>query len=311
MAPWSIDQIPDLTGKVALVTGANSGIGFETARTLAARGADVVLACRSEAKALAAMAVIRATQPDARLEFLALDLSDLDAVRAAAAELARRHERLDILCNNAGVMGHASVQLTKQGFEMQFGTNHLGHFAFTGLLLGLLQEAPAARVVAVSSVAHKVPAGLNLDDPAYERTRYWHFDAYGRSKLANLLFMLELNRRARAAGLTLVAAGAHPGYSATNITSGTNQGRNPVKDVAVKIGNTLFGLSPQRGAMPTLLAATSPDIRGGEFIGVTGLFELWGLPGPVQPGKLAKDPALAAQLWEKSEAWTGISYLSS
>jgi len=301
--------IPDLTGKTALVTGANSGIGLETARVLAAHGAHVVLGCRSEPRAQAAMAVIRATQPQARLEFLPVDLSDLDSVRAAAAQLAARHERLDILCNNAGVMGHASVQRTRQGFEMQFGTNHLGHFALTGLLLGLLQAAPAARVVAVSSVAHKVARGLNLDDPGYERTRYWHFEAYGRSKLANLLFTLELDRRARAAGLRLVAAAAHPGYSATNITSGTNQNHSAVKDLAVKVGNALFGLPPARGAMPTLIAATSPDIKGGEFIGISGLFELWGVPGPVAPGRLARDAALAKQLWEKSEQWTGVEYL--
>lgn len=308
MAPWSVDQIPDLKGKTALVTGANSGIGLETARALAARGAHVVLACRSADKARAAMAVIHATDPAAQLEFLALDLSDLESVHAAAAEFARRHASLDILCNNAGVMGHATVQHTKQAFEMQFGTNHLGHFALTGGLLKALQAAPAARVVSVSSVAHKVPKALGLDDPGYKTTKYWHFDAYGRSKLANLLFVFELNRRAQSRGLKLRAAAAHPGYSATNITSGTNQAGNPIKDYAVKIGNVLFGLPPAKGALPTLYAATSPEIRGGEFVGVTGLFELWGAPGVVQPGKLANDLELAARLWEKSEAWTGVRY---
>ena len=230
-------------------------------------------------------------------------------MRSAAAEFRRRHATLDILCNNAGVMGHATVQRTRQGFEMQFGTNHLGHFAFAGGLAEALQAAPAARVVAVSSVAHKVPKSLDLDDPGFERTRYWHFDAYGRSKLANLLFAFELNRRAVAAGLRLRATAAHPGYSATNITSGTNQSRNPVKDFAVKIGNALFGLPPEKGAQPTLIAATSPGIRGGEFIGISGPFQLWGAPGPVEPSATARDPALAGALWRKSEEWTGVRWL--
>jgi NAD(P)-dependent dehydrogenase (short-subunit alcohol dehydrogenase family) len=309
MAPWSLEQIPDLAGKTALVTGANSGIGLETARALAARGAHVVLGCRSESRAQAAIAVIHATVPAARLEFLPLDLSDLDSVRNAAALFSARHRVLDLLCNNAGVMGHAAVQLTKQGFEMQFGTNHVGHFALAGSLLERLAASRSARVVAVSSVAHRVPRSLDLEDPAFTRTRYWHFDAYGRSKLANLLFVFELQRRARAAGLALRAAAAHPGYSATNITSGTNQNGNVVKDFAVRFGNALMGMPPARGALPTLYAATSPGIEGGEFIGPGGPFELWGAPVPVKPGRLAQDEALAKALWKKSEAWTGVRWL--
>jgi NAD(P)-dependent dehydrogenase (short-subunit alcohol dehydrogenase family) len=308
MAPWTIEQIPDLQGRTALVTGANSGIGLETARVLADRGAHVVLGCRSETKAAAAMAVIRATVPDARLEFLALDLSDLDSVRAAVAAFKARHATLDILCNNAGVMGHATVQLTKQGYEMQLGTNHIGHFALATGLLDRLLAAPAARVVAVSSVAHRVPRSLDLDDPAYARTPYWHFAAYGRSKLANLLFVLELNRRAQAGGLKLKAAAAHPGYSATNITSGTNQNGNPVKDFLVRFGNAAMGMPPAQGALPTLYAATAPHLQGGEFIGPGGLFELWGAPAPTRPSALAQDPVLARALWQKSEAWAGVRW---
>jgi NAD(P)-dependent dehydrogenase (short-subunit alcohol dehydrogenase family) len=310
MAPWGVEQVPDLKGRTALVTGANSGIGLETARTLAGKGAHVVLACRSEAKARAAMEAIAAAQPGASLEFLPLDLSDLESVRAAVARFRQRHARLDLLCNNAGVMGHATVQRTKQGFEMQLGTNHIGHFALAAGLVEPLAAAPAPRVVAVSSVAHRVPRDFDLEDPAYVRTRYWHFAAYGRSKLANLLFVLELNRRARAAGLKLKAAAAHPGYSATNITSGTNQGGNVVKDFAVRFGNALMGMPPAKGALPTLYAATAPDIAGGEFIGPGGPFELWGAPVRLQPSAMARDAALAQALWTRSEQWTGLRCLS-
>lgn len=306
---WTQDRIPSQAGKTALVTGSNSGIGLETARWLAARGASVILGCRNEAKANAALAEIRRTVPEARLEFLQIDLSDLESVRIAAERVKTAHPVLDLLCNNAGVMGHHSVQLTKQGFEMQFGTNHLGHYALTGRLFDVLKAAPAARVVAVSSVAHRTTRGLNLDDPAFERTRYWHFDAYGKSKLANLSFALELNRRARAAGLALKACAAHPGYSATNITSGTNQTGSKLKDAIVGFGNSLLGMSPLQGALPTLYAATEPSLEGGEFVGPNGLFELWGQPKPAKPGRLAQDPALASRLWQKSEEWTGVRFL--
>ena len=308
MAPWTIEQIPDLTGRTALVTGANSGIGFETARVLAGRGAHVVLACRSEGRAQAAIDRIRAAQPYARVEFLPLNLSDLDSVREAAGRFSARHAALDILCNNAGVMGHATVQRTPQGFEMQLGTNHIGHFALAGALFAKLAAAPAARVVAVTSVAHRVPKDLDVEDPAYQRTPYWHFAAYGRSKLANLLFVRELNRRARAAGLALKAVAAHPGYSATNITSGTNQNGNVVKDLLVRLGNAALGMPPAKGALPTLYAATAPSIEGGEFIGPGGLFELWGTPVALQPGALARDAQLAQALWRKSEEWTGLRW---
>ena len=309
MTRWTQDQIPSQAGKTALVTGANSGIGLETARWLAASGATVVLGCRNEAKAQAALADIRATAPGAQLEILQIDLSDLESVRIAAERFKSQHATLDLLCNNAGVMGHSGVQLTKQGFEMQFGTNHLGHFALTARLFDALKAAPAARVVAVSSVAHRATRALNLDDPRFERTRYWHFDAYGKSKLSNLSFALDLNRRARASGLALKACAAHPGYSATNITSATNQAGNKVKDFVVGIGNSMMGMSPLRGALPTLYAATAEGIEGGEFIGPDGLFELWGSPAPLKPSALARDPALAATLWKRSEEWTGLRWL--
>ena len=308
MAPWSVEQIPDLRGTTALVTGSNSGIGRETARELARKGAWVVMACRSEAKANAAIEDIRATVPEAQVEFLQVDLSDLDSVKAAAERFNAGHDKLDLLCNNAGVMGHHAVQLTKQGFEMQFGTNHLGHFALAGRVFPKLKAAPNPRLVVVSSVAHRATRGLNLDDPGFKATPYWHFEAYARSKLANLQFALELNRRARAAGLKLRAAAAHPGYSATNITSGTNQAQNKLKEMMVNVGNSLMGMAPIKGALPTLYAATAPDIEGGEFIGPNGLFELWGSPVRVKPSPLAANPELAGALWAKSEEWTGVRF---
>jgi NAD(P)-dependent dehydrogenase (short-subunit alcohol dehydrogenase family) len=305
---WTQEQIPDQSGKTALVTGANSGIGLETARWLAMRGATVVLGCRNEAKADAALAEIRRTAPQARLEFLQLDLSDLDSVRAAAARARAAHPVLDLLVNNAGVMGQPTVQRTKQGFEMQFGTNHLGHFALTGLLLDALNAAPAPRVIAVSSIAHRATRGLDLEDAAFERAQYRHFEAYARSKLATLQFALELNRRARAAGLRLRAAAAHPGYSATNITNATTGG-NAVKEFFVRIGNSMLGMTPLKGALPTLHAATVPGIQGGEFIGPDGLFTLWGWPGVERPAAKARDERAAADLWKKSEEWTGVKFL--
>lgn len=304
---WTQEQIPDQAGKTALVTGSNSGIGLETARWLAAHGATVILGCRSEAKAQAALEDIRRSVPGAKLEFLQLDLSDLDSVRAAAARARAAHPVLDLLVNNAGVMGQPTVQRTKQGFEMQFGTNHLGHFALTGLLLEALQAASAPRVVAVSSIAHRATRGLDLEDASFERAPYRHFEAYARSKLATLQFALELNRRARAAGLKLLAAAAHPGYSATNITSATTNG-SALKGSLVQFGNSLMGMSPLKGALPTLYAATAPEIRGGEFIGPDGLFTLWGWPGVETPNATARDERAAADLWKKSEEWTGVRF---
>ncbi|MGH8455848.1 MAG: oxidoreductase [Stenotrophobium sp.] len=309
MPKWTQDSIPDQSGKTALVTGANSGLGLATAQMLAAKGAHVVLACRGPAKAEHAMTQIHAAVHGAKLEFLQLDLSNLSSVRAAAESFKSRHARLDLLCNNAGVMGHTEVQRTRDGFEMQFGTNHLGHFALTGLLLDTLKATDSARVVSVSSIGHKAATGLNLDDPGYEHTPYTHFEAYGRSKLANLLFAFEMDRRLKAAHSGIKSCAAHPGYSSTNITSGTNQSGNWLKTFAVWLGNALLGMPPEKGALPTLYAATAPEIKGGEFIGPNGLFQLWGWPAPVKASPLTHDAALAAALWKRSEELTGVKFL--
>lgn len=308
---WTLETMPDQTGRVAIVTGSNSGIGLETAAALAARGATVVMACRSLDKAERAAQSIRTRNPAGDVVVMRLDIADLDSIKTFVAEFNSRFDRLDLLCNNAGVMGASAILRTKHGFESQFGTNHLGHFALTGQLLDVLQATAGARVVSVSSVAHKATPGLNLDDPNFNQSPYKPFDAYGKSKLANLLFTLELDRRLKAAGLNITALAAHPGYTSSNITSGANPEGSAIKNFMVKIGNALFAMSARGGAKPTLYAATHPQIQGGEFIGPLGPLQFWGRPGQVQPRDTAKDPQAARRLWEISEELTGVSYLSA
>ncbi|NRQ36067.1 SDR family NAD(P)-dependent oxidoreductase [Nonomuraea sp. NN258] len=283
MTKWTTADLPDLTGKTAIVTGANSGIGLPTALELARHGAHVVVAARSAARGEAAVAEIKAAVPGARVEFGELDLADLASVRRFAAGV----ERVDLLINNAGI-GLIPRRETKDGFELQFGTNHLGHFALTGLLLPRLIAAPGARVVTVASDAHSVGT-IDFDDLGLERG-YNRVKAYGRSKLANLLFTSELQRRARTAGLDLIAVATHPGATATRI---------------VKLGplQPLLGLflqSAETGAMSSLYAATSPRLTGGEFVGPK--LQL------LTPSATARDEALAARLWDVSTQLTGVRF---
>lgn len=310
MTNWTEADIPDLTGKVALVTGANSGLGLETSRALAAKGAHVVLACRGEAKALAAMRVIRAVVPNAKLEFLSVDLSDLATVRAAAGEFATRHARLDLLINNAGLMT-LPYGKTRDGFEMIFGTNHLGHFALTLALLGVLKRTPHARVVTLSSIAHK-NGQMPLDDLNWERATYSKPAAYARSKLANLLFALELDRRLKRAGIDVISVAAHPGYSATNIVYGGSAAPpslwRRIWNAMAAMGNALLAQPASMGALPTLYAATVADVKGGEYFGPRGLLELRGHPGRVSPNVRARDEKLAADLWARSEELAGVRF---
>jgi NAD(P)-dependent dehydrogenase (short-subunit alcohol dehydrogenase family) len=305
MARWQEHDIPDLSGKTALVTGANSGLGLETARALAAHGAHVVLACRGADKAEQALTRIGHQLANARLSFLPLDLSDLSSVRASASAFRAEHGRLDILCNNAGVMA-LPYGKTPDGFEMQFGINHLGHFALTGLLFDLLRATPQARVVTVSSLAHR-SGKLRLDDPHWERSRYSRSLAYGRSKLANLMFALELNRRVRAAGIELTSIAAHPGYSATNIGFG-GLGRNSLLGRLVALGNQLLAQPADLGALPSLYAATAAEVEGGDYIGPGGPIEFRGYPVKVKPARHALDTTEAARLWALSEQLTGVHF---
>lgn len=308
---WTEADIPPLAGKTALVTGANSGLGLETARALAARGAHVVLACRGAAKAEQAMSLIRTRVADAQLEFLALDLSDLASVKAAAQAFKSRHSQLHILCNNAGVMG-LPYGRTRDGFEMLFGTNHLGPFALTGLLLDVIRITPGARVVTLASLAHR-RGKLPLDDLHWERRRYNRAGAYGQSKLANLVFALELDRRFRSTGIAALSAAAHPGYSATNVVYARDTQPSISRRLwhaMARTGNAILAQPAAMGALPTLYAATAADTRGGEYIGPGGCIEFRGPPVRVQPARHALDPALASELWRRSEEMTGVRYLS-
>jgi len=308
MAKWTTKDIPALAGKRAVVTGANSGLGLETAAELARAGADVVMACRDPGRASAAVAEVQRRAPGSRVEALALDLADLSSIRAFAEGYKARYASLDLLCNNAGVM-HLPFQKTRDGFEMQIGTNHFGHFALTGQLLESLQAAPQGRIVTVASVAHRATKGLDLDDLNWERRPYSPADAYGKSKLANLMFHFELQRRLEKSGSPLLAVAAHPGYSATNIGFGLKDKTPLLKRWAMNIGNSLFAQSAAQGALPTLFAATVADIASGDYIGPDGFIEFMGHPKRVGCRPEARDPALGARLWQISEELTGLRYL--
>jgi NAD(P)-dependent dehydrogenase (short-subunit alcohol dehydrogenase family) len=299
---WTAEQMPDQAGRIAVVTGANSGLGLCAAQALAAAGADVVLACRNTEKGEAAAASIRAAVPAASAAVEALDLSSLASVRDFAERFSASHEGLDLLINNAGVMAPPRKE-TADGFELQLGTNHLGHFALTGLLLGKLEGREDARVVTVSSTAHKM-GSINFDDLQRQR-RYFRWTAYGQSKLANVLFARELDRRLRGAGSTVKSLAAHPGYSATNLQSAAP----PLLDRAVMaVTNRLLAQSAEMGALPELYAATRPNLDGGLFIGPDGFEEQRGHPKVVNPVKAGRDEAVAERLWTVSEELTGVSY---
>ncbi len=309
MNKWIVDDLPDMQGKTVLVTGANSGLGLETARALAGAGAWVILTCRSQAKADGAMAEIRRSHPDAQLDFVALDLASLDSVRNAAQAVHDKTTSLDALINNAGVMG-LPLMRTADGFEMLFGTNHLGHFALTGLLLDLLQAAQAGRIVSVASVAHK-QGQLPLDDLNWESRSYSVPGAYAQSKLANISFALELDRRLRAAQSSVISVAAHPGYAATNVFYARDANTSLLRSMwnAMAGLGALFAQSSERGALPSLYAASMPEVQGGDYYGPHGLLEFWGFPEKVQPTARAQDAELGRGLWEKSVQMTGVNIL--
>lgn len=287
---WTAADLPDLSGRTAVVTGANSGIGLVAARGLARAGAHVVLAVRTVGKGEAAAATITGSA-----EVRRLDLADLASVRAFADAW---EGDLDLLVNNAGVMA-LPEQRTADGFEMQLGTNHLGHFALTGLLL----EHVTGRVVNVASMAHRI-GGMDLDDLNFERRRYDRWKAYGQSKLANLLFTSELQRRLDAAGSPVRALAAHPGYAATHLQERSG---NRLLDLGMAISNRIFAQRDEDGALPTLFAATQ-DLPGDTYVGPSGPGEMRGAPRVVGRSATARDADLARGLWERSEALTGVTY---
>jgi NAD(P)-dependent dehydrogenase (short-subunit alcohol dehydrogenase family) len=297
---WSADQIVDQTGRTAVVTGANSGLGLVTSRELARAGATVVLACRDVEKGAAAAAEIGAAVPGGRLEVSELDLSSLASVRRFAETF--EGGELDLLINNAGIM-MTPQQQTADGFELQFGTNHLGHFALTGLLLERLGRAEAARVVTLSSLEHR-SGHVHFDDLQLEHG-YAPRKAYQQSKLANAIFGLELDRRLRAAGSPVISVLAHPGYSATNLQS---TGPTGIMKAFLAVGNRLLAQNAEQGALPTLYAATAPDVDGADYYGPDGFQEARGHPTKVNVIAEGKDPAVGRRLWDVSEELTGVSY---
>jgi NAD(P)-dependent dehydrogenase (short-subunit alcohol dehydrogenase family) len=298
MAKWTTQDIPDLTGKRAIVTGANSGLGYHTALELARHGARVVLACRSAERGQKALDDLRAAAPDADAVLASLDLADLASVRA----FAEAHcEPLDLLVNNAGVMALPYLT-TADGFEMQFGTNHLGHFALTGLLLPALLGRPGARVVTVTSMVHW---GGRLDFANLDAERGYHkWSAYAQAKLANLVFAKELDRRA-----PFVSVASHPGYATTNLQhAGPTMTGNKAAGAFMSVGNALLGQSAAAGAWPSLYAATAPGVEGGRCYGPGGPGQSRGAPRRVRTMRRAEDPELARRLWELSEERTGVAY---
>ena len=301
MAKWTTADIPDQSGRVAVITGANTGLGFETAAALAAKGARVVLAVRNLDKGKDAVALINKRNPSADVALQELDLTSLDSIRAAAEQLRADHDRIDLLINNAGVM-YTPKSTTKDGFELQFGTNHLGHFAFTGLLLDKLLPVAGSRVVTVSSVGHRILADIHFDDLQWDR-RYNRVAAYGQAKLANLLFTYELQRLLAPQGTTIAVA-AHPGMSDTELM------RNMPAPLITAFERVapLVAQDPAMGALPTLRAATDPAVLGGQYYGPDGIGQTRGYPKIVGSSKKSHDAATQQRLWNVSEELTGVTY---
>jgi NAD(P)-dependent dehydrogenase (short-subunit alcohol dehydrogenase family) len=304
---WVEDHIPPLPAKTAIITGANSGIGYEAARVLASRGVQVIMACRNAQKAETARQEILSQHPDAHLETMELNLSDLSSVQEFALHINERYNQLDLLINNAGVMA-LPYSTTVDGFEMQFGTNHLGHFALTAQLFPLLRDTPASRIINIASAAHQY-GKIDFDNLNFENGGYGKWPAYCRSKLSNLLFTFELDRRIKANGLNMLAVSAHPGYSATALQEkGINYNKVGWRQWMVETGNRLLATSPLFGALPTLYAASKESIHGGEYIGPVGFLNMRGEPGPNPSSYRSRDPQVAARLWKESEQLTRISF---
>ena len=309
MAGWTSDDIPDQSGKTALVTGGNSGLGYESVLHLARKGARVLLAARDRGRGTAALERLRAGAPGSQAELAQIDLADLTSVERFAAGFLAGGEGLDLLVNNAGVMAIPHRETTAQGYERQFGTNHLGHFALTGRLLPALARRPGSRVVTVSSNRHKSAHSIDFDDLQAEHS-YKPWGAYDQSKLANAMFVLELARRLRAAGLDIVSAGAHPGFAHTNLqVSGPRSGGVSLVARGMGVATRLFAQPARDGALPTLYAATAANVHGGDYFGPDGPGEMRGHhPKLVQFSAAAHDQAAAARLWAVSGELTGVTF---
>lgn len=293
---WNTDSIPDQKGRIVVITGANSGIGFESAKVFANKGAAVTMAVRSLDKGEAAKAEIIKDMPDAKVTTAQLDLASLKSVKAFADGFAKQHDFLDLLINNAGIMT-PPYSKTEDGFESQIGTNHLGHFALTAQLFPLLKVIKGSRVVNVSSNAHKM-GKLNFDDLHWEKRKYVPWTSYGDSKLANLYFTFELHRRIQATGLDIMTTAAHPGLTETNLA----------KSAVMRFFNSLIAQTGPMGALPTLMAATDPSAKGGDYFGPAGMGGWKGYPKRVFSNELSHDEAVATKLWDVSEQSTGVSF---
>jgi NAD(P)-dependent dehydrogenase (short-subunit alcohol dehydrogenase family) len=297
MGNWTEENIPEQAGKVAVVTGANSGIGFETARMLAENGAIVIMAVRTVSKGEEAVEKIRGKSADADIHVMELDLADLESVKTFADKFKKGFSQIDLLINNAGVMIPPYTK-TKDGFELQFGTNHLGHFALTAQLLDVLKQTKNSRVVNVASLAH-TRGELDFDDLNWENRSYSKWSAYGDSKLANLYFTYELQRKFEQNNYGTIAAAAHPGGTNTDLAR---------HNFLMNIFAGILGQSPEMGAMPTVRAATDENVKGGEYYGPDGFGEFYGNPVKVDSNRLSKDEMIAKRLWKVSEEMTGVEY---
>jgi NAD(P)-dependent dehydrogenase (short-subunit alcohol dehydrogenase family) len=299
--PWTVQDMPDQTGRTIIVTGGNAGLGLEVVRAFAKRGASVIIACRDLDKGRRAAEQLEGADVDVRK----LDLADLASVRAFAEAFDAEH--LDVLCNNAGVMA-LPHRKTVDGFEMQLGTNHFGHFALTGLLLPKLLARPRSRVVTVSSLMHRRAGRLSFADLDGEQS-YDKWRAYGQSKLANLMFAYELQRRLDAAAAETISVAAHPGYASTNLAFvGPEMEDASFMRGVMRLGQRFFAQSAEMGALPTIYAAVHEDVRGGDFIGPSGPMQLWGSPRKVESAPYTHDPSTAGRLWEVSVERTGVDY---
>jgi protochlorophyllide reductase len=308
MADWTDADIPDLSGRTMVVTGANSGLGLRAATVLTEHGARVVLACRSAERGAAALEAVTGT--GGKADLVLLDLADLASVRTAAARIRElTGDRLDVLMNNAGVMATPKMS-TKDGFELQLGSNHLGHAALTWLLMPALRATPASRVVSMSSVAARF-GRLNLADPNYRHRHYDPWLAYGQAKLANAVFAKELDRRLRAADLDVRSMAAHPGYTTTQLTANMSRSRHGIIATAMErvtdFGNSLFGQNVRTGVLPQLFAATAAEAEGGQYYGPRGLQELHGPPKQVPFPRGARDDTIGPRLWDATAELTGVT----
>ena len=293
---WTVNNIPDQSGRVVIVTGANSGIGYEAAKVLAEKNAEVILAVRSQTKGEIAKSTMLSDAPQAKVEVMLLDLANLKSVSEFSAAFKAKYKSLDILINNAGIM-IPPYGKTVDGFESQFGTNHLGHFALTAQLFELLKITANSRIVNVSSTAHNM-GNINFDDLGWESRKYTAWKAYGDSKIANLYFTYALAQSIKDAGLDIMVTAAHPGYAATGLQKG----------IFLKILNTLVAQSGFMGAMPTLMAAIDPEGKGGNFYGPSGFAQQRGYPKRVFSNKLSHDENIAQKLWGVSEELTGLKF---